>query len=138
MKLLKIKKTSWFKFFFPTADAMTLYPYIFVCPIFFRESSIGEYQATLRHENIHLHQQYKTGLIKFLWKYLTNKEFRYQSELEAYKIDLKFYCDRGEAKNFAAANVARTLSSDLYHNMVTFQRAYSDLLEYIENNRELF
>lgn len=39
----------------------------------------------LRHEKIHLKQQRELGILKYLWLYCRNSEFRYAVEYEAYR-----------------------------------------------------
>jgi hypothetical protein len=36
------------------------------------------------HEQVHIEQQKAIGFHWYMWKYLTNKYFRYQVEFEAY------------------------------------------------------
>lgn len=47
------------------------------------------YPDVLVHEQVHLKQQKKYGLAYFTKKYLNDRKFRLQIEIEAYKIQLK-------------------------------------------------
>lgn len=42
--------------------------------------------ALIAHERHHQKQQLKEGTFKFFLKYLTNKDYRFRMELEAYKV----------------------------------------------------
>ena len=46
-------------------------------------------EALIAHELVHQEQQRKYGWLKFYFKYLTNKQFRFEMEVEAYKAWLE-------------------------------------------------
>ena len=46
-------------------------------------------EALIAHEQVHQEQQRKYGWFKFYFKYLTNKQFRFEMEVEAYKAWLQ-------------------------------------------------
>ena len=46
-------------------------------------------EALIAHERVHQEQQRKYGWFKFYFKYLTNKQFRFNMEVEAYKAWLE-------------------------------------------------
>ena len=46
-------------------------------------------EALIAHERVHQEQQRKYGWFKFYFKYLTNKQFRFEMEVEAYKAWLE-------------------------------------------------
>ena len=46
-------------------------------------------EALIAHERVHQEQQRKYGWFKFYFKYLTNKKFRFEMEVEAYKAWLQ-------------------------------------------------
>ena len=46
-------------------------------------------EALIAHERVHQEQQRKYGWFKFYFKYLTNKQFRFEMEVEAYKAWLQ-------------------------------------------------
>lgn len=46
-------------------------------------------EALIAHERIHQEQQRKYGWFKFYFKYLTDKQFRFEMEVEAYKAWLQ-------------------------------------------------
>ena len=47
-----------------------------------------KYPAVIEHEKVHLHQQRSTGKFKWLFKYITNKNFRLDQEMEPIAIEL--------------------------------------------------
>lgn len=46
-------------------------------------------EALIAHERVHQDQQRKYGWFKFYFKYLTNNQFRFEMEVEAYKAWLQ-------------------------------------------------
>ena len=46
-------------------------------------------EALIAHERVHQQQQRRYGWLKFYFKYLTNKQFRFKMEVEAYKAWLE-------------------------------------------------
>lgn len=44
--------------------------------------------GTIEHELVHVDQQHKMGLVKWLFKYLTSARFRYEQEREAYMVNV--------------------------------------------------
>jgi uncharacterized protein YeeX (DUF496 family) len=46
-------------------------------------------EALIAHERVHQEQQRRYGWFKFYFKYLTNKQFRFEMEVEAYKAWLE-------------------------------------------------
>jgi hypothetical protein len=46
-------------------------------------------EALIAHERVHQDQQRKYGWLTFYFKYLTNKQFRFEMEIEAYKAWLQ-------------------------------------------------
>lgn len=85
----------------------------------------------IRHESKHTEQQSREGMTPDLWwtKYGEDKEFRYQQELEAYKVQKTYIEARyGKREAFnAAKKFAYDMSSPMYGNMVSYQKALFDL-----------
>lgn len=78
------------------------------------------------HEIEHLKQQERYGLTKWVQEYLYDRGFRLKMEIEAYREQLKSIKDR----NFRAKILmesARTLSSDLYGNIIDYGEAIKRL-----------
>lgn len=112
---------SWFPFFWFGAEAVTIYPWIFLS-----KKLLNQHLADLiEHEKVHLKQQKKDG-IKFFFKYIFSKKARYEYELEAYAHQILFLATPG-SKPYLIEQVARLLSSSMYFRMVTFSQAKKDL-----------
>lgn len=77
---MKIIQTS---FFLGKYDARALRYFIIVRPAFKDDKPL------IAHEMVHIEQQKKYGIIRWGWKYIFDKEFRYQQELEAYRVQVK-------------------------------------------------
>ena len=41
-------------------------------------------RSLILHEQVHIEQQKAIGFIRYCWKYIDNKDFRYAMELQAY------------------------------------------------------
>lgn len=63
--------------------AYTAYPFIFIHP------SAYENAPLIAHEMVHYQEQREMGVFKWLFKYATNTEFRYQAEVRAYKKQIE-------------------------------------------------
>lgn len=85
----------------------------------------------LEHELIHVRQQTE-DMPKSKWwdEYLSNPEFRYKQELEAYRRQLEFLGgiikDRNRLHQIRV-QIAQILSGDLYGNVRKYSQAYGDL-----------
>ena len=86
----------------------------------------------IHHELQHLRQQQRIGAKNWILRYLDDKKFRLEQELEAYVIQLK------EVKKMNDPNelfnildeCANNISSKLYGSMITKKRA----MEYFRDN----
>ena len=84
-----------------------------------------DYELTgdlLIHEQVHLKRQKKLGLDKWVKRYLKDKQFRLAEEVIAYTAQLESIKDR-ELRNRVRLDSAKTLSSSLYGELVTFEEA---------------
>lgn len=98
---------------FTDSLAFAIYPNIYV-----REG----WQYTdwlIEHEKLHIKEQKEMGVYKWLFKYLVNKEFRYQAELRAYKVSI--------AHGLAATEAARMLAKH-YRLEYSYHWILADLL----------
>jgi hypothetical protein len=50
-------------------------------------------QDLIAHERVHLRQQAQIGFIRYCWKYLKDRDFRYRVEYEAYRFGSKLDID---------------------------------------------
>lgn len=62
---------------------ITLTPFLILIPEWARYN-----KAYLAHEETHVKQQRKYGVVVFWYRYLTNKAFRQTMEVEAYKVEI--------------------------------------------------
>lgn len=100
---------------FPTrllwwADAMTLNQSV----ILVRPEKASD-KALLAHERVHQAQMRRVGTLTFWWRYLTDRTFRLQSEVEAYQTSIAF----GASQTGCAL-----LLVDKYHLGITYTDAY--------------
>lgn len=53
-------------------------------------------EALVKHEEVHIHQQHKIGLIKYLWEYFVkkNQQFILEMEFEAFIVDGRYSKDK--------------------------------------------
>jgi hypothetical protein len=80
--MIKVIEEKTFKRF-SDALAITIYPHIYVRKGWENTSWLIE------HEKLHLKEQKEKGQLRWLFKYLTNSEFRYWAEVRAYKVSIK-------------------------------------------------
>ena len=55
------------------------------------------HDAIIPHEQVHIEQQKKIGYVKYIFKYLTNPDFRVKMEYEAYFFGSGFECTQAVA-----------------------------------------
>jgi hypothetical protein len=70
----------------------------------------------LAHERCHQQQMARVGTLTFWWRYLTDKAFRQQAEVEAYKVQISY-----GAKH---SSCARHLSTGYWLNL-DYNTAYN-------------
>jgi len=80
----------------------------------------------LIHEQIHFKQQEKLGVDEWVNRYIDDKDFRLEQEIEAYKNQINSIKDRNarERMKVWASNI---LSSKLYGNIINSREAYKKL-----------
>lgn len=76
------------------------------------------------HEELHLKQQEEMGVDLWVEKYLTDMNFRFKMELDAYRAQVQSVKDR-ERKNKVRVASAELLSSSLYGNLISKQEAFN-------------
>ena len=134
MKPIERKSRLWgvlLKVLFPKADIGQVYfafwKYISMpkgtkeCPV-----------TLVVHESVHLEQQGGLfGAIKWWFKYVLSKKFRYSQELEAYQVQVKWFDDTQKAglkkRYLYRKEIARMLASPMYGNMVSEDEAFLQL-----------
>ena len=60
--------------------------------------------ALLAHERTHQEQMARVGTLTFWWRYLTDKAFRQQAEVEAYKVQIAHGANRDTCAGWLAGN----------------------------------
>jgi hypothetical protein len=78
------EKPWWLKIFVPRNAWVTIYPNIY----YPEGTDIKLEPEIITHEKVHLKQQSEYGLLKWLWRYFTNKSFRLDQEAKAMAIEL--------------------------------------------------
>ena len=71
-----------------------------------------KYPAVIEHEKVHLYQQRSTGKLKWLFKYIVSKKFRFDQEMEPIAVELSNM--RPEARMRLAIKYAHYLSGAPY------------------------
>lgn len=77
------------KLIIPNPTWVTIYPNIYA-PFVPNITTPTVWKAIVEHELVHIRQQKEMGLLKWLFKYLSNKKFRLDQEVEAFIQQLKF------------------------------------------------
>ena len=78
------------------------------------------------HELVHLKQQAEVGVKEWVYDFLYTPAKRLEYELEAYKIQILSIKDRNYRTKVWLQS-AKTLSSDLYGNIISYQDAKDQL-----------
>lgn len=113
------------KVFFPYRGDTILYP-----------KGLKPPQDIIEHEKVHLESQRKLGYIRWLWKYITDRKFRYEEELQGYLEQIKAQprVIRKHKMDDLIEQTASIISSKLYNNIVNFEKAEQDLQELVDNS----
>lgn len=74
------------------------------------------------HETTHHKQQERDGLDYWTEHYLNDPQYRLSQEIEAYKAQIQSIKDKNHQTKIKLQS-AKTLASDLYGNLVTYQEA---------------
>lgn len=86
----------------------------------------GVDDALIAHEETHAKYQEEMGLEEWWDRYLRDKQFRFDQELEAYQVQYRHYCknvsDRNRRVRFLDF-IATSLSSKMYGSIVTKEEA---------------
>ena len=104
----------------------TLFPW---SPDFYNPSGVDIPADIMIHEAVHIRQQGKNP--QAWWdKYILDKGFRLEQELEANKWQYKFICkikkDRNERARALVA-IARNMAGAVYGNMITTNKAIEEI-----------
>jgi hypothetical protein len=91
MKPIIIRNFLWLPFHW---DGLACKPFIFL------RKRASDSSSLLAHEMVHIRQQERHGLLKYLYKYFTNETFRLKMEFEAYYMGSGM--DSPEAREYAS------------------------------------
>lgn len=122
-----VRKPIWLELFIPGNTWVTVYPKIY-CPFYPNEYLLAVHRAIVEHEKVHIRQQYEYGKWKWLFKYLTNKEFRKNQEIEAFVVQLKY--EPKERHKDLKYMFASDLSGSYYHHACKSFEEALNLIEY--------
>lgn len=76
------------------------------------------------HEALHAQRQFEKGLDSWIWKYVMDKDFRYEEEQLAYKAEWAWMISRGHKYSSSfPIEWAKMISGSTYGNMVGFDKA---------------
>jgi hypothetical protein len=85
------------------ASAMAVWPFVLIVP------ERRDDKALLAHEQVHLDEQAK-GVVRWWWKYLTDRHFRLMAEVRAYRRQIEL---RGISVEHAAHLLATLYKLDI-------------------------
>ena len=114
------EKPWWLKIFVPRNAWVTIYP-----NIYYPDSDNPKLEKEIvTHENVHLKQQSEYGLLKWMWRYFTNKAFRLDQEAKAMAVEL---LTRPEAmREDYIKYYAGNLSGSFYHHAASSFESAAD------------
>lgn len=122
---------NWFPTFITGAKATTIGTYVIVKRGWWKSKTPAERANLIGHEMVHIGQYLQHGVMKYVFKYLFSKRFRYEMELEAYCLANLQNIQRDGYPKWKAENiVARDLSSGMYCRMVSYEQAIRDVQNY--------
>ncbi len=115
---------------FPITEG-TIFVYIDTIYSNKKEEEWSEFYDIVHHELEHLRHQKEVGAEEWIRKYLTDKDFRLEAELRAYRYQLKIVKEQGGKNEYfeILTECARNISSPLYGSMIKYQKALKLLKE---------
>lgn len=129
-----IRKTPWYVWFWlnpKKRNALAYNSQIFVSPLVFNDLTSLKPSAfsiaILKHENYHLVRKRILGNLNYTLKILFSSGFRLREELNADMEMMKYLKPKGET--FPIEKRAKRLSSSLYRNMISYNKAKQKLEE---------
>ena len=118
MKYKIVKINGWPPFikWFMNPAAVSLYPWLIVI------EGYEKHEWLIKHEEGHLAEQERDGTLRWVFKYLFSKKFRYHVELEAHAVSVKY--------GYPLAKAARDLSSN-YGLKLSYREAEKEIQDAI-------
>lgn len=91
----------------------------------------------MEHEKVHSVRQAEITPEEWWDKYLKEDDFRYNEELLAHRVEYQTYCIINHARNqrrLGLKEISKRLSSPMYGNCATFDRAKKDIKEVLKDD----
>ena len=124
MEPIRIICPSWLPLFWFGADLVTLRPCIFINARHWDTLTDDERDMQLQHEHIHIAQQRSFAYLPiFLVRYLWSPAYRFEMELAAYRINIRYYMICGWKKSSLIKAYGDVLSGKTYGHMVSYASA---------------
>ena len=105
-------KPWWLRRFVSDDMSVTLSPHIYLSDVVYANQA--GYLPIIEHEKLHLKQQAGLGLLRWMYRYATNKAFVLDQETRAYGLGLTFYS--AEYRDEELAYAANALIGDSYRH----------------------
>lgn len=125
-KEIRVKSEFWL-LFNKARTIMTIGNTLYVHPDVWKEHhpTYDYSKAVIQvHEALHAARQFEAGIDSWVWKYVTDKEFRYEEEQLAYAAEWKWMIEQGHLyPSTFPIDWAKMISGPTYGNMVKFDRA---------------
>jgi hypothetical protein len=115
-------KPWWLRWFTASYEWVTVYP-----NIYYPANANPTCGYCLAHENVHLQRQHDKGLYSWVFKYFTDKAFKFDEEVRAMRAELAFDPSR---RGWRLPEMAGQLSGGVYGSLVSYQQAYTALSAY--------
>lgn len=128
---IRLKKKC-FPLFWLGASGVTIGKVIYVREDVWNRMDMRRRAGFLAHEAVHVRQEEEVGVIKFLWKYITSKTYRFQVEVEAYAVEAQSLIDQGMKREIVLAVCAKSLSSSMY-GVGSYTKALAAITEFMGN-----
>lgn len=121
--VIKVLPKPWWLFWLPSDFCITIDPYIYL-PKKLYDDPVSRLDIMI-HEHVHLVQQ-QDHPFKFYLKYVFSKSFRYEAELQAYSVQLR-YLSWKLGTDLDYSGIAKDLSSWRYLWCQSYDKVMSDL-----------
>lgn len=123
---MNIKPRPWWLFFLGRDYWVTISPNVYHP----KGVNPGLWPAIIEHETAHIWQQARYGLLRFLWRYIWSRQFRYDMEIEACRAELQALPidQRSRAAHLNAYALSTGYTGLDFKNAATsYSRAYDDI-----------
>lgn len=118
----------WLPFFWFGAIAVTYRPFILLDKSYWDTLDDDRRDMLMKHEHIHYVQE-RNPL--YFPRYIFSKEWRMKYELEAYRINIRYYMLQGYKKSWIINEFGSILSGETYWHMASYATACYKVAEII-------